>query len=94
MIGKVNTVQRNGKRYATFSDVRTTIDFSHFEGNVKYENTLPLVNNMMSQTINANWRIFKGIIYSSLDRYIEDVAKSIFSPLFDQIACQDFYRMK
>lgn len=89
---KANIVHRNGKDYLEISDVSSIYDISNIEIDLKYQNNIPLLNDIMKRIINANWRIFKDIIYSKLDKFIAKIIKSFMAPLCVELALQDFFQ--
>lgn len=94
MTGRVSIVERDGKSYITVDDISTKCDAAHAEVDVMYQHVPPLLSNLVKNIVNTNWRLFKGIIYSRFEKYFLDTVESMYTPVIEQIACEDVYHMQ
>lgn len=94
LVIKVKIEQRDGKDHLTITNTSTNFDASHIAVEFKYRNTATLINGVVNRLINTNWKAFKGIASPSIDKFIEEMMKSVCSPMLSQIACQDFFNME
>ena len=56
---------------------------------IRYKYVLPMVTQTVNKVANANWKIIKPALDSTLNNLANDVLKSFFTPIFSHISIQD-----
>lgn len=93
LIVKTKFEKRNGKDYLTISDISTKCDAQHIKINLKYRNTATLINDIINRVANANWKMFKRTMDPSINKFVSQFVKQMGTPMFNELAFQDFIHM-
>lgn len=93
-MAKTKIEKRNGKDYQTLTDVSTICNVQQFKINLIYQNTPKLINDLINRIVNANWRIFKSAIDSSINKFVGEFVKSFQQTIYSEIAISDYLHSK
>lgn len=85
-------VRRNGKDYYVVKSVKAHANVSQMKLNTKCKNIPGIIQDQLNNLLNANWKVLKAEMDSSLNKYIGDIIRSILQPILNQVAVQDFYK--
>lgn len=93
LIAKTNVEERNGKGYMNITNISSHSDASNFKIDFKYSNTATFMSEIVNPVVNTNWRTFKSIVEVSLNKFIADFIQQMVTPMFNEMALQDFIHM-
>lgn len=91
---KMSIEKRNGKDYPIIEDITAKSNVLHSEVDFQYQNSTKFMSDIMNRVVNTNWKICKGAIDPSLEKFLADFIKQIATPMFDNVALQDFIDME
>lgn len=85
-----NIKHQDGKRYASIKNLNIQLHVTHLTLNATYEDVGSFFSGIMDELMVSNWELLIESIIPDMEKYMGDIIKSFFEPIFDKIALEDF----
>lgn len=87
-------VERHGKHYVNVKNVRSKVHFEDYFSKLISDKGIPIVYDTINRLINANRRLIFLENERHFVKVISEVTHAILTPIFKEIAIQDFFQEK
>lgn len=89
---KLDTVVRNGERYARILNMNCKLDVTcDFHVDFDFDTPIPVTRDIANGIVNSNWRKLKRQLDPDLSKYTCQIIKSYLDPILSKIPIKDFF---